>query len=337
MSQTLVFSPSPHLHTSRTTGGAMRHVLIALIPAIACALYYFGLPALTVLLVSVASCVAIEWAITRFMLRRPSTVADGSAVLTGVLLALNLPSCLPLWMVVAGAAVAIGIAKMAFGGLGCNIFNPALVGRVFLLISFPVAMTTWPLPSPGFGDADGATGATILSISKYAASHEANTGASMPVLGQEAPPAPVLPDNTDMLLGNMGGSMGETGAAAIILGFVYLLAMRIIKWDIPVAIVAGMAFIDLIAGYPLVTDLLSGGLLLGAVFMATDYVTSPMTRKGMWVYGVFIGIIAASIRRWGAYPEGVSFAILIMNGATPLLNRYLRPSRFSPARKEVRA
>ncbi len=328
----LIFSPSPHLHTSRTTGGAMRHVIIALLPAIVCSLYYFGLPALSVLVVSVLSCVAVEWFITRFMLRRPSTIGDGSAVLTGILLAMNLPSNLPLWMVSSGALIAIGIAKMAFGGLGCNIFNPALVGRVFLLISFPVAMTSWPLPDPGFGDADGATGATILSITKMKEAVETSTGASIPQME-----APVLPGDIDMLLGNMGGSMGETGAVTIILGFIYLVAMGVIKWDIPVAVVLGLVGVDLLSGYPVLTDILSGGLLLGAVFMATDYVTSPMTRKGMWLYGVLIGVIAAVIRRWGAYPEGVSFAILIMNGATPLINRYMRPRRFSPSRKEALA
>ena len=311
----LIFSPSPHLHTRRTTSGAMRHVLVALLPAIACALYYFGLPALRVLLVSVAVCVAVEWAVTKYMLRRESTIADCSAVLTGVLLALNLPANLPLWMVAAGAVMAIGIAKMAFGGLGCNIFNPALVGRVFLLISFPVAMTKWPLPDAGFGDADGATGPTVLSLLKSGTAE----GVSV----------------SDLALGNIGGSMGEVSAVAILLGFVYLLAVRVIKWHIPVAVVAGLAFVDLLAGFPLWLDVLSGGLLLGAVFMATDYVTSPMTRGGMLLYGFMIGIITASIRHWGAYPEGVSFAILIMNGLTPLINRYMRPALFSPVRKEV--
>lgn len=316
---TMIFSPSPHLHTGRTTPGAMRHVLVALIPSVAAALYFFGLPALEVLLVSIAACVATEWLITRYMLRRPSTIADCSAVLTGVLLALNLPANLPLWMVVAGSVMAIGIAKMAFGGLGCNIFNPALVGRVFLLISFPVAMTSWPLPSAGFGDADGQTGATLLSrISEGAVD-------------------PATVDSLQLFLGNIGGSMGEVSALAILIGFVYLLTVRVIKWHIPVAIAVGLVAVDLLAGYPPVVDLLSGGLLLGAVFMATDYVTSPMTSRGMLLYGVLIGIIPASIRRWGAYPEGMSFAILIMNGATPLINRYIRPQRFSPRRKEVPA
>lgn len=326
---TIIFSPSPHIHTPRTTGGAMRHVLIALLPAVFCALYYFGLPALCVLAVSVLSCVAVEWAVTRYMLRRPSTIGDCSAILTGVLLALNLPANLPLWIVAVGAVVAIGIAKMAFGGLGCNIFNPALVGRVFLLISFPVAMTTWPLPDPGFGDADGATGATMLSM--MATMTEGVTGASAPAA------LVTMPGDTQLFFGNVGGSMGETSAAAILIGLVYLLVMRVIRIDIPLAVVLGFSAIELLAGANPLTGVISGGLLLGAVFMATDYVTSPMTRSGAWLYGILIGIITASIRLWGSYPEGVSFAILVMNGATPLINRYIRPTRFSPARKEAKA
>lgn len=314
----LNISPSPHLHSRRSTGGAMRRVLLALLPTIGCALYYFGIPALQTLVVSSVTAMATEWAIGHFMLRRPCSLSDCSALLTGILLALNLPANLPWWMTATGAVFAIGIGKMAFGGLGCNIFNPALTGRVFLLISFPAAMTSWPIPDAGFGDADGATGATLLSQLKESA--EAFT-----------------PDITSMLAGDMGGSMGETCTVAILTGFIYLLASRTIHWHIPVAIVAGMSLIDLAAGFPLWVDLLSGGLLLGAVFMATDYVTSPMTRSGMLLYGILIGIITASIRRWGIYPEGMSFAILIMNGATPLINRYMRPTRFSPRKKKVPA
>ena len=310
----LSFSSSPHLRTANSTPKAMLHVIIALLPAVGCALWFFRLPALLVLVVSVLSCMAVEWAVTRFMLHRKSTLTDGSALLTGILLAMNLPSDLPLWMVAAGAVMAIGVAKMAFGGLGCNIFNPALVGRVFLLISFPVAMTTWPLPL-----ADGVTGPTILSMTK---------------LGAVSPSdVEIMP----MVLGYIGGSMGEISAAALLAGLVYLLAMKVIRWYIPVSVVAGLCVVDLIAGYPPVTDILSGGLLLGAIFMATDYVTSPMTPKGMLLYGFLIGVITAVIRRWGAYPEGVSFAILIMNGFTPLINRYMRPQRFSPRRKEALA
>lgn len=319
MESKFVFSPSPHIHTSNTTPRAMIHVLVALVPAITVALLHFGLPALEVLLISTASCMGVEWLVTRYMLHRRPTLADGSAALTGVLLALNLPSSLPWWMVVAGAIMAIGIAKMAFGGLGCNIFNPALVGRVFLLISFPVAMTSWPLPQSAFPLADGATGPTVLSIFKEGAS------------GSQ------LPAYSDMLLGNIGGSMGEVSAAALLLGFVYLLAVRVVKAWIPLAVIAGLAIIDLIAGFPIIPDILSGGLLLGAIFMATDYVTSPMTTKGMVLYGLFIGIITASIRRWGAYPEGMSFAILIMNGCTPLIDRYFRPRRYSPKTSKAAA
>lgn len=310
----LIFSTSPHDHTRRTTPGAMFHVLVALLPAIAVSLWYFRLPALGVLLVSVLSCLAVEWAVTRFMFKRPSTLADGSALLTGVLLALNLPAGLPLWMTAAGAVIAIGVAKLAFGGLGCNVFNPALVGRVFLLISFPVAMTTFPVPL-----ADGVTGPTLLTSVKLGTMSPDELG-MMPLLS-----------------GDMGGSMGEVSAAALLLGFAYLLCVRVISWHIPVSIVAGLAVVDLIAGYPVIPDILSGGLLLGAIFMATDYVTSPMTRRGMLLYGVLIGMLTAVIRRWGAYPEGMSFAILIMNGFTPLINRYVRPSRFAPRRKEATA
>lgn len=307
-----ISSPSPHIHTTDTVQSTMLHVLIALIPAVACAVYFFRTPALCVLAVCVAVCVATEWAMTRWMLRRPSTIADCSAVVTGVLLALNLPAGIPLWMAAAGAFVAIGIAKMAFGGLGCNIFNPALVGRVFLLISFPVAMTTWPLPATGGSDIDGATGATILSLLHT---------------GEIAPSSIEL---TPMALGIMGGSMGEVSAIAILTGLIYMLAMGIVKIDIPLAIVAGMTGVDLLAGFPPQVDILAGGLLLGAVFMATDYTTSPMTRRGCMLYGLLIGIITACIRRWGAYPEGMSFAILVMNGATPLINRYIKPERYSP-------
>lgn len=304
----------------------MMHVIIALLPALVCALWYFGLPALRVVVISVASCMAAEWAINRFMLRRPCTLGNLSALLTGLLLALNLPSSLPWWTVVFGAIFAIGIAKMAFGGLGCNIFNPALAGRVFLLISFPALMTDWPLPGSGFAAADAATGA----------SPDAFSGATL--LARLKMDAGLNSISTaDMLLGNMGGSLGETGAIALLIGLAYLLCVRVISWHIPVAILATVALLDLALGAPVVPNLLGGGLLLGAIFMATDYVTSPMTRSGMLVYGCFIGLVTVIIRQWGAYPEGMSFAILLGNAVTPLLNIWLRPRRFSPARKEVAA
>lgn len=319
MEQRLVFSPSPHIHTRRTVSSAMSHVLIALLPATVCSLWYFGLPALTVILVSVVASALTEWVVGRLLLGRPSSLGDMSAVLTGLLLALNLPSSLPWWTVVIGAVFAVGVGKMAFGGLGCNIFNPALTGRVFLLISFPALMTTWPLPGASFV-ADSATGATLLGRMKLGESVDG------------------MLSSADFWLGNMGGSLGETGALAIIAGMVYLLAVRVITWHIPVSIVATVALFDAVVGTPVAMDVLSGGLLLGAVFMATDYVTSPMTRRGMLIYGCFIGIVTVVIRRWGAYPEGMSFAILLGNAVTPLINRFVRPRRFAPLqRKEVSA
>lgn len=312
MSPKLIFSGSPHIRRRRDTPAIMLHLLIALVPALVCSIYYFGLPALITVLIAVASCCGVEWIINTLMLRRKNSLGDLTAVVTGVLLAFNLPSNLPWYMIVFGSVIAIGVAKMAFGGLGCNIFNPALTGRVFLLISFPVAMTTWPLPGGGFSAApDGATGATILSRLKL----------------ESLDPGTL--DYLDMALGNLGGSLGEVGAFAIIIGFIYLLAVKVITWHIPVTIIAVTAVFEALIGGAVGANLLSGGLLLGAVFMATDYVTSPMTHKGMLIYAAAIGCITVIIRQWGAYPEGMSFAILIMNGFTPLINRVTRPKRFS--------
>lgn len=309
----MIFSLSPHIHTSRTVRSTMAHVIVALVPAMLCAFFYFGLPAVGVTVTSVVVAVATEWAITRFMLRRESSVGDLSAVVTGLLLALNVPSSLPLWTVAFGSFFAVAVAKMAFGGLGCNIFNPAIVGRVFLLISFPALMTVWPLPGEWFQSAaDGATGATVLS--------------SLNMPGFDA----AAVSNVDMLLGNMGGSLGEVGSAALLLGFVYLLVFRIISWHIPVAVVGSAALFAWLSGVPVLGNVLAGGLLLGAIFMATDYVTSPMTRVGKIVYGVLIGFVTVVIRLWGDYPEGVSFAILLANGVTPLINHFVTPRRFAP-------
>jgi electron transport complex protein RnfD len=314
--KTLVLSPSPHVHAPHSVKSCMYHVIIALLPSVVCGFYYFGMDAVMVTLVAIVSCAFFEWAITRFMLGRKSTIADGSAILTGLLLACNVPSSLPLWMVVIGSLVAIGIAKMAFGGIGCNIFNPALVGRVFLLISFPVAMTTRPLPGGGFaGAVDGATGATLLARLKTGAID----GGSI--------------DYLDLVLGNAGGSIGEVGAFALLIGFVYLLVVKVITWHVPVSILLSVAVFSLLVGAPVGVELLSGGLLLGAVFMATDYVTSPMTSRGKIIYGVLIGVITVVIRSWAAYPEGVSFAILLGNAVTPLINKYVKPRRFSKGGK----
>ena len=282
-----------------------------------------------VTLTSVAACMLFEWLISRFLMgRKELTILDGSAILTGLLLALNVPSTLPLWIIVIGALVAIGIGKMSFGGLGSNIFNPAIVGRVMLLISFPVQMTSYPMPRGMEATLDATSGATPLAIAKGV------------VRGSEGFTMDKLPSLVDNLLGSVGGSLGEVSAVALLIGFAYLLIRKVITWHIPVAIIATVAIFagimnlanpEVYAG-PLF-HILSGGLLLGAIFMATDYVTSPMSNSGMLLYGVMIGIITMLIRLFGAYPEGMSFAILFMNGIVPIINRYMPPHLFGKAKK----
>ena len=313
----LIISPSPHIHGGDSIEKNMRGVILALMPALLVGFYFFGFGALIVTLTSVISCVLFEYLIQRFMLKTKPTIHDGSAIVTGVLLAMNLPANIPFWMVILGALFAIGVAKMSFGGLGNNPFNPALAGRVFLLISFPVAMTTWPVPSPlSITYLDAATGATPLSTLK----------------GSHAE----IPQLLDLLTGNMGGSLGEVSAVAILLGLVYLLVRKIITWQIPVSILltvavfTGILYLANPEEFASPTfHLLTGGLMLGAVFTATDYATSPMNKRGMVIYGVGIGVITVVIREFGAYPEGVSFAILIMNAFTPLINHYIKPRRFA--------
>ena len=321
MNNKLIISPSPHIHSGDSVEKNMYGVLIALVPAWIVSLIFFGLGALIVTLVAIAACILFEYLIQRFLIKGKPTINDGSAIITGTLLAFNLPSNLPVWIIVIGALVAIGIGKMTFGGLGKNIFNPALVGRVFLLISFPVQMTNWP--TPGFFPVeytDAVTGATTLAMIK---GH----------FGE-------LPSYTTLLSGKMGGSMGEISAIALILGGLYMLWKKIITWHIPVSILLTVAaftgimyWINPVEYAVPWLHLLSGGLLLGAIFMATDYVTSPMAKKGMIIYGVGIGIITVVIRLFGAYPEGMSFAILIMNALTPLINMYVKPKRFGEAVK----
>ncbi len=307
----------------------MYDVIIALIPALAVSFYFFGWGAFAVTLTSVAACMLFEWLISRFLMgRKELTILDGSAILTGLLLALNVPSTLPLWIIVIGALVAIGIGKMSFGGLGSNIFNPAIVGRVMLLISFPVQMTSYPMPRGMEATLDATSGATPLAIAKGV------------VRGSEGFTMDKLPSLVDNLLGSVGGSLGEVSAVALLIGFAYLLIRKVITWHIPVAIIATVAIFagimnlanpEVYAG-PLF-HILSGGLLLGAIFMATDYVTSPMSNSGMLLYGVMIGIITMLIRLFGAYPEGMSFAILFMNGIVPIINRYMPPHLFGKAKK----
>ena len=322
----LVVSLSPHAHGTDTVERNMYGVIIALLPALLVSFYFFGLGSVVVTATSVAACVLLEWAINKFMLKNPrNTVLDGSAVLTGLLLGFNLPSNLPIWIIVIGAIFAIGFAKMPFGGLGSNLFNPALVGRAALLVAFPAQMTTWPKVGQRGSYLDAETGATPLSIMKDAI----KTG--------DASVLDKLPSSLDLFLGNHpdgAGAMGEICALALLLGLAYMLWKKIITWHIPVSII-GTVFV--LAGLlhlanPAYADpfavICSGGLMLGAIFMATDYVTSPMTAKGQLIYGVCIGLLTVVIRNWGAYPEGMSFAILIMNAFTPLINNYVKPKRF---------
>lgn len=326
MSNLLNISPSPHTHGKDTTRNLMLGVVLALMPALIASVYFFGMGAVVVTATSIVSCMVIEYLVQRFILKKPISITDGSALVTGLLLAFNLPSNIPIYVIVLGSIVAIGIAKMTFGGLGNNPFNPALVGRVFMLISFPVHMTSWPVPAGlATGYTDAVTGATPLAIIKEGLKN----GESLTVLMQK------VPTTIQMIIGKMGGSMGEVAAIALILGFIYLLYRKIITWHIPVAVIGTVAIFTTIlwlknpeTNASPVFHLLSGGLLLGAIFMATDYVTSPMNPKAMIIYGCGIGILTVIIRVWGAYPEGVSFAILIMNAFVPLMNAYVKPKRF---------
>lgn len=322
----LTISPSPHVHGGDSVKKNMYGVVIALLPALAASVWFFGLGSLWVVLTSVVSCVLIEAAIQKFILKVPVSVMDGSAALTGLILAFNLPSNLPIWIIVIGALVAIGVGKMTFGGLGQNIANPAILGRVFLLVSFPAQMTTWPVPNA----VDGSTGATPLGIMKEGLL----SGKSVSEI------IPDLPTNTDLLLGGIGGSLGEVSAVALLIGFVFMLVRKIITWHIPVSILVTMfvfgGILHLASPEEYASPMfhiLTGGALLGAIFMATDYVTSPMSYKGMLIYGFGIGLLTMLIRIFGAYPEGMSFAILIMNLVTPLINTYCKPKRFGEVTK----
>ena len=315
----LLVSPSPHLHTKTSTKSLMRDVVIAMIPAVIVSILFYGWSELLVLGVSVASCVLLEFLITKYLLKKTCTICDMSAVVTGILLALNLPSTTPWWVVFIGAVFAIGVAKMTFGGLGQNLFNPAIAGRVFLLISFPTYMTDWTRPQ-GFvgGGLDALSGATPLGLAKE--------GGVAAIEGL---------DYMDMLFYNIGGSAGELSAIAILIGFVYLLVRKVIRPYITLSILATVAiFSGIFWGInpeqytDPVFNLLTGGLLLGSVFMATDYVTSPMSNLGGIIYGVGIGVITMLIRYFGAYPEGVSFAILIMNSVVPLINKVCHTKKY---------
>ena len=328
MAQKLFISTSPHIHCGDTIERNMHWVITALIPALIASFMVFGIGALIVTVTAVASCMLFEWLISRFLLgRERSTLGDGSAIITGMLLAFNLPSNIPLYQIVMGSLVAIGIGKMVFGGLGNNPFNPALVGRVFMLISFPTRMTSWPEPHQLLSYTDATTCAIPLNLIGQ-------------ISGGNAAAADSLPSVWNLFLGNTAGCIGEVSALALLIGVIILLCKKVITWHIPVSILATVAVLtgimwivnpDLYVN-PLY-HLCSGGLMLGACFMATDYVTSPMTHKGMVWYGIGIGFLTVIIRFFGSYPEGMSFAILIMNAIVPLINNWCKPKHFGEAAK----
>ena len=329
----LIVSLSPHAHSNDSVEKNMYGVIIALVPALLASFYFFGLGSAVVCATSVAACVLFEWAIQKFIMKQEPRITDGSAILTGLLLGFNLPSNLPIWIILIGALVAIGVGKMSFGGLGCNPFNPALVGRCFLLVSFPVQMTSWPVAGQYGAYLDAETGATPLSLIKRIAKGDTTALEQMP-------------NAMDLLIGNPSnglgaGTIGEVCALALLIGLTYMLWKKIITWHIPVSIIGTVAVFsglmwlcDSTHYVNPIYELLTGGLLLGAIFMATDYVTSPMSSKGQIIYGVCIGILTVCIRNWGAYPEGMSFAILIMNAFTPLINTYVKPKRYGEVVKK---
>ena len=329
----LIVSPAPHVHSGDSVRKNMLNVIIALCPAFIISLVAFGWGALITTAVSVVSCVCFEWLIAKYIMKQEPTIGDLSAVLTGLLLAFNLPSNLPIWIILIGALVAIGVGKMSYGGLGQNPFNPALVGRVFLLIAYPAQMTTWPKPMGFSGNyLDAATAATPLSILQEHGYTVKNLMTAFLGFGGDG----------------IGGSLGEISALALIIGGVYLLCTKTITWHIPVSILATVALFTACLGLCgmlpeetttceyVLFHLTTGGLMLGAIFMATDYVTSPMTACGQIIYGIGIGIIVVIIRTWGSYPEGMSFAILIMNAVAALLNTYIHPKRFGEKKAEAK-
>ena len=325
MANKFIVAPAPHMHNPHSTQSLMRDVILAMLPALAVSVWVYGLSVLYVTAIAVVSCVLVEFLIQKYLIKGPVTLSNLSAVVTGILLAFNLPANIPWWIIVIGAVVAIGVAKMTFGGLGHNPFNPALVGRVFLLIAYPVQMTSFAQPVGG-EYVDAFAGATPLAALKAKAIEVGDVNL------------------LNMFTGVMPGSMGEIAAAALLVGGLYMLWRRVITWHIPVAVLGSMAAFAFIVAlaqgggealYALPAfHLLAGGAMLGAIFMATDYVTSPMTPKGMIIYGVGIGVITMIIRMWGAYPEGMSFAILLMNAVTPLINKYVKPRRFGVTSKK---
>ena len=338
----LKVSTAPHFYTPKNTTKIMLDVIIALLPAGAAALIFFGLNALITILTAVAACVTFEYICCRWLLKIKPTTGDLSAVVTGLLLAYNLPCNIPVWMTLIGCFVAIVITKVAFGGIGKNLFNPALVGRVFLFVSFPMQMTSWIKPQAwNFLNIDATTAATTLGILKHADIIDVATSATQMAKDETAGKiADLLPNWYDMFIGNIGGSTGEISAVALLLGLFWLLYRRVISWHIPFYYTATFFMLNAAFWFYTenqvfepITQLLSGGLLLGAFFMATDYTTSPMSINGKIIFAVGCGVLTFVIRQYGAYPEGVSFAILIMNAFVPLIDKAVKPRIFGTGRK----
>ncbi|UCD55053.1 MAG: RnfABCDGE type electron transport complex subunit D [Candidatus Omnitrophota bacterium] len=308
--ENLYISPGPHIFSKESTPGLMKDVIIALVPAIFASIYFFKVKAFILLLVSIVSCVVFEAAI-QFLMKRKIAISDCSAIVTGILFAMVMPPSLPIWVCILGCFVAIGLAKQLFGGLGFNIFNPALLARAFLAAAFPTFMTRWNHPL----SLDAVTGATPLGLVKFSHNLDINY--------------------RDLFIGNVSGSLGETSALALVIGGLYLLIKKAIDWRIPLGYI-GTVFIisfltnlispDIYAGG--LFHILAGGLLIGAIFMATDPVTSPVTKTGRWVFGIGCGAVTMVIRLWSGLPEGVMYAILLMNALMPLLNRMTRPRRY---------
>ena len=329
MAKLFTISPSPHIHSGDSVNKIMYSVMLALVPAFIWSVVMFGLDSVRVTLLAVAACVAFEYLIQKYLLKTAPQITDGSAALTGILLAFNVPASIPSWMIIVGSLIAIGIAKMPYGGLGSNPFNPALVGRVFMLISFPVQMTSWP--ATGAAGVDAVTAATPLAILKEGLKN----GQPIAELYKN------LPSNMDLFMGNMSGSLGEISVLALLIGGIFMLVRKIITWHIPVSVLVSAAvfsgifwMIDPSKNADPLFHLMTGGLILGAFFMATDMVTSPMNAKAQLIFGAGIGVLTILIRVWGAYPEGVSFAILIMNALVPLLNRFVKPKRFGEVKNQ---
>ncbi len=337
MAEKLTVTESPHARSGQTTKGIMRDVIIALIPTLLAGVWVFGYRAAVLALVCVAASVFFEWGWNK-LLKKRNTIGDLSAAVTGLLIALNLPVTMPMWMAVIGCLFAIVIVKQFFGGLGHNFMNPALAARAFLLTSWAQPMTTWVAPFTKvnlFSNADAVSSATPLAQLAQAGAIDATSSATAAAEAMEA-----LPTYMDLFLGRVGGCIGEVSALALLIGAAYLIVRRVISIKIPLCYIATVAAITFAFGGgegmftgDALYHVLSGGLILGAFFMATDYVTTPYTPIGQIIFGIGCGVLTSVIRLWGGYPEGVSYSILLMNVVSPLIDRYTAPKKFGAIKK----